>query len=77
MTANLVILVAQKNKVVAVPSSAIIYQGNKQYIRLVDDPQKKTILSLFSNAYIRHPYKYPVIGYEKLLRSLTREDLLK
>lgn len=42
-----------------------------------DDPEKSLILSLFNNAYLRHPYKYPPIGYEKLLRSLTRNDLVK
>lgn len=41
-----------------------------------DDPDKKIILSLFSNAYIRHPYRYPAIGYENLLKGLTREDLV-
>lgn len=42
-----------------------------------DDPEKRTILSLFSNAYIRHPYKYPAIGFENLLKDLTRADLVK
>lgn len=42
-----------------------------------DDPEKRSVLSLFNNAYLRHPYKYPSIGYESLLASLTRDDLLK
>lgn len=42
-----------------------------------DDPEKKSILSLFFNSYIRHPYRYPAIGYEDLLGGLTREDLIK
>ncbi len=42
-----------------------------------DDPDKKVILSLFFNAYLRHPYRYPAIGYENLLKGLTREDLVK
>jgi len=42
MTANLVIMVAQKNDVLAVPSSALINQNGKQYVRLIDDPEKKT-----------------------------------
>ncbi len=42
MTANLIIMVAQKNNVLAVPSGAIINQGDKQNVRLIDDPVKKT-----------------------------------
>ncbi len=42
-----------------------------------DDPERQLILSLFYNAYLNHPYKYPAIGYEKLLKSLTRDDLLR
>ncbi len=41
-----------------------------------DDPQKKTTLSLFLNSYIKHPYRYPAIGYENLLKGLTRSDLI-
>ena len=42
-----------------------------------DEPLKKIILSLFSNAYIRHPYRYPVIGFEGPLKALTREDVIR
>jgi zinc protease len=42
-----------------------------------DDPEKKTIISLFANAYTRHPYRYPAIGFESLLKALTRDDLVK
>ncbi|MDP3791967.1 MAG: pitrilysin family protein [Candidatus Omnitrophota bacterium] len=42
-----------------------------------DDPEKKAILTLFFNSYIRHPYRYPAIGYEDLLNGLTRNDLVK
>ena len=42
-----------------------------------DDPEKKLVLSLFLNSYIRHPYRYPAIGYEDLLKGLTRGDLVK
>ena len=42
-----------------------------------DDPQDKLLVRLFENAYVRHPYKYPPIGYEKLLKSLTRDDVVK
>jgi multidrug efflux pump subunit AcrA (membrane-fusion protein) len=34
--------VAQKNDVLAVLSSALINQNDKQYVRLIDDPDKKT-----------------------------------
>ncbi|MDO8592319.1 MAG: efflux RND transporter periplasmic adaptor subunit, partial [bacterium] len=42
MTANLIILTAEKNGVLAVPSRAIINQSGKQSVRLIDDPLKKT-----------------------------------
>ena len=42
-----------------------------------DDPEKKSILSLFFNSYVRHPYRYPAIGYEDLLKGLSRDDLLE
>lgn len=42
MTANLIVMVAQKNQVLAVPSRAVINQAGKQSARLIDDPQKKT-----------------------------------
>ncbi len=42
MTANMTIQVASKNQVLAIPSSAIIYQGTKAFVRLVTNPQSKT-----------------------------------
>lgn len=42
MTANMTILVAKKDNVLAVPSTAIINNNNKQYVRVIDDPKKKT-----------------------------------
>lgn len=42
-----------------------------------DDPEKRLMVRLFENAYISHPYKYPPIGYEKMLKSLTRDDVVK
>lgn len=42
MTANLIILVAKKEQVLAVSSRAVINQDGKQYIRLIDDPINKT-----------------------------------
>jgi len=42
-----------------------------------DDPQKKLMTRLFENAYTTHSYKYPSIGYEKILKTLTRDDAVK
>jgi len=42
MTANMTILVAKKDDALAVPSTAIINKNNKQYVRVVDNPKKKT-----------------------------------
>lgn len=42
-----------------------------------DDPGQYIYELLFANAYRRHPYRHPIIGYEPLLKSLTRDDLLK
>ncbi len=40
-----------------------------------DNPERELSRLFFGNAYIRHPYRYPIIGYEPLLRSLKRDDL--
>lgn len=42
MTVNMTIEIASKNKVLAVPSSALINQNNQQYIRIIDNTQTKT-----------------------------------
>ncbi|MCX6718618.1 MAG: efflux RND transporter periplasmic adaptor subunit [Candidatus Staskawiczbacteria bacterium] len=42
MTANMTILVAKKDNVLAVPSTAIINSNSKQYVKVIDDPKKKT-----------------------------------
>ncbi len=42
MTANMTILVAQKNNALAVPSTAIINNNNKQYVRVIDNDHSKT-----------------------------------
>jgi HlyD family secretion protein len=42
MTANMTILVATRANVLAVTSDAIINQNGLQYVRVVDDPKKKT-----------------------------------
>ncbi|MFA6995207.1 MAG: efflux RND transporter periplasmic adaptor subunit [Patescibacteria group bacterium] len=41
MTVNMTIEIASKNKVLAVPSSALIDQNNQSYIRIIDNTQTK------------------------------------
>jgi zinc protease len=40
-----------------------------------DEPSSLVIKNLFSQSYIKHPYKYPVIGNKDLYLGLTRDDL--
>ena len=42
MTANMTILVAKKDNALAVPSTAVINKNSKQYVRVIDDVDKKT-----------------------------------
>ena len=42
MTANMTILVASKKGVLTVPSTAVISQNNKNYVRVIDNPKTKT-----------------------------------
>lgn len=42
MTANLTILINQKNGALAIPSRAVILKENKKFARVVTDPKKKT-----------------------------------
>ena len=42
-----------------------------------DDPGQRIYELIFANAYTQHPYRHPIIGYEPLLKSLTRDDLLR
>ncbi len=42
-----------------------------------DEPSHKVSLLLWENAYLAHPYKYPVIGYEDLFKRIKREDLIE
>lgn len=41
-----------------------------------DDPQRRVMKELYNSAYLYHPYKYPVIGYEDRFGALTRDDLV-
>ncbi|MCX6722950.1 MAG: efflux RND transporter periplasmic adaptor subunit, partial [Candidatus Staskawiczbacteria bacterium] len=42
MTANMTILVAKKDNVLAIPSTAIINKNSKQYVKVIDDSKNKT-----------------------------------
>jgi len=41
-----------------------------------DNPFRRLSDLLWQNAYHNHPYRYPVIGYESLLKKLTDEELV-
>lgn len=41
-----------------------------------DNPSRVATQALFGAAYVRHPYRRPVIGYTKTVKSFTRERLL-
>ncbi|MBI5888562.1 MAG: insulinase family protein [Deltaproteobacteria bacterium] len=41
-----------------------------------DSPGRSLYKNLFDAAYQAHPYKRPVIGYEKVILGLTREEIL-
>jgi zinc protease len=45
--------------------------------RSKDSPTRVLSQELFSLAYQAHPYKRPVLGYETVIKSLTRDTLVK
>src|SRR3989338_1626608 len=42
-----------------------------------DEPSRSASVLLWSSAYLVHPYRYHVIGYEDLFKKITREDLIE
>ncbi|MCO5044932.1 MAG: insulinase family protein [Kiritimatiellae bacterium] len=40
-----------------------------------DSPERKISKLLWSTAYRVHPYRFPVIGYEQVFRTMTRDQL--
>ncbi len=42
-----------------------------------DSPERYLTRIAFETAYRIHPYRYPVIGYEALFKTLSRDDLLE
>jgi len=41
-----------------------------------DDPDRQFSRLIWSNTYTTHPYRHPVIGYEELLKGISREELI-
>lgn len=41
-----------------------------------DSPEREISELLWQTAYTTHPYRYPVIGYDAIFKTLTRADLL-
>ncbi|MBI4313615.1 MAG: insulinase family protein [Candidatus Omnitrophica bacterium] len=41
-----------------------------------DDPDSYVSELIWSNAYREHPYRHPIVGYEPLLKALTRQDMI-
>ncbi len=48
----------------------------KEMNRGRDSPSTWASRMLFHEAYLRHPYRHPIIGYEAQLRAVTRADLV-
>ncbi|MDD5545685.1 MAG: pitrilysin family protein [Candidatus Omnitrophica bacterium] len=42
-----------------------------------DEPSRRASYLLWESAYLVHPYRYPVIGYEDLLRQISRQGLVE
>lgn len=41
-----------------------------------DNPERKLSELILKTVYVHHPYRHPVIGYEELLRQVSRENFL-
>ncbi len=41
----------------------------------LDDPNRVMHMLMFSTAFREHPYRHPVIGYEEVFRTMSRDDL--
>ncbi len=39
-------------------------------------PSTKSFKLLFETAYVRSPYKYPIIGYKEIVEKISRDDVL-
>ncbi len=41
-----------------------------------DSPSRKLFNQTMAALYRRHPYRRPIIGYEKTIRAMTREQVV-
>ncbi len=48
----------------------------EEYRRYLDMPQRRFARALMETAYVNHPYRRPIIGYESTIRSIKRDDIL-
>ena len=58
------------------------YQKEQEVIRRefamgMDDPDRMASLLMFSTAYQRHPYRFPVIGELEIYNQLTQEQVMQ
>src|ERR1043165_7063428 len=49
----------------------------REFAMGMDDPDRMTSLLLFSTAYQRHPYRFPVIGELEIYNQLTQEQVMQ
>lgn len=42
-----------------------------------DSPDRKLSETVLNTAYVKHPYRHPIIGYDELFKTITREDIWK
>ncbi len=42
-----------------------------------DDPDQYTVDLVWATSYRTHPYRHPIVGYEPLLKALTRDDIVR
>lgn len=42
-----------------------------------DDPDQYIADLIWSAAYREHPYRFPIVGYEPILKALTRQDIVE
>lgn len=48
----------------------------EEYRRYLDMPQRGFSRALMETAYVKHPYRRPIIGYESTIKSIKRDDIL-
>lgn len=41
-----------------------------------DDPDHRLSEALFDTAFRAHPFRYPIIGYKEVFKTITRDDLI-